>query len=221
MAAFQLQPAELPADFAVFPLSGALLLPGGRLPLNIFERRYLAMTDDCLCAGRLFGMVQPDETRPADNSGPALFRVGCLGRLSSFSETDDGRYLVTLTGVIRFAIAEELAMGRGYRRVRGDFRPYLRDLDLGVQSTGVERDVLIGALRRFFHSHGFDANWDAIEQMPDDMLVVTLCMVCPFEPVEKQALLEAATDEDRARTLVTLLEMGAAGPDPNQGRPAS
>ncbi len=221
MAAFHPQPSELPADFAVFPLSGALLLPGGRLPLNIFERRYLAMTDDCLCAGRLFGMVQPDETRPADNSGPALFRVGCLGRLSSFSETDDGRYLVTLTGVIRFVITEELAMGRGYRRVRADFRPYLQDLDSGEHPIGVERDVLIRALRRFFHSRGFDANWDAIEQMPDDMLVVTLCMVCPFEPVEKQALLEAGTEADRARTLVTLLEMGAAGPDPNQGRPAS
>ncbi len=179
------------------------------------------MMEDCLCAGRLFGMVQPDETRPDEAGRPALFRVGCLGRLSSFSETEDGRYLVTLTGVIRFAIAEELAMSRGYRRVRGDFSPYLDDLDLGDQAIGIDREALTRALRRYFERRGFDANWDAIEQMSEDMLVVTLCMVCPFEPAEKQALLEAKTDEDRARTLLTLLEMGAAAPDPGQGWVAS
>ncbi len=217
MDAFHPRRSELPADFAVFPLAGALLLPRGRLPLNIFEPRYLAMTEDSLCAGRLFGMIQPDETRPGGNSGPALFRVGCLGRLSSFSETEDGRYLITLTGVIRFAVSEELAMGRGYRRVRGDFSAYLDDLETGERPIGLERTRLIEALRRYFARRGFDANWDAIDRMSDDLLVVTLCMVCPFEPVEKQALLEAATDADRAQTLFALLEMGAAdaagGPD--------
>ena len=221
MAAFHPHQAELPNDFAIFPLSGALLLPRGRLPLNIFERRYLALTEDSLCAGRLFGMIQPDETRPDEAGRSALFRVGCLGRLSSFSETEDGRYLVTLTGVIRFAIAEELAMDRGYRRVKGDFSPYLGDLDLGKQAIGIQREALTGALRRYFDRRGFDANWDAIEQMHDDMLVITLSMVCPFEPAEKQALLEARTDEDRARTLLTLLEMGAAAPDPSPGWAAS
>ena len=221
MAVFHPRAAELPGEFAVFPLTGALLLPRGRLPLNIFEQRYLALTDDSLCAGRLFGMIQPDESMTPGNTGPALFRVGCLGRLSSFSETEDGRYLITLTGVIRFAVAEELAMGRGYRRVRGDFSPYLEDLDLAERSIGLERESLVQALRRFFAARGFDANWDAIDSMPDDMLVVTLCMVCPFEPVEKQALLEAATEADRARTLLTLLEIGAAGPGPSAGWQAS
>ena len=107
----------------MFPLAGALLLPRGRLPLNIFERRYLAMVEDSLGAGRMFGMIQPDPQQPESDAGPGLYRVGCLGRLSSFSETDDGRYLITLTGLIRFADAAELAMGRGYRRVRGDFSP--------------------------------------------------------------------------------------------------
>src|SRR5579872_261431 len=110
---------ELPGEFPVFPLPGALLLPRGKLPLNIFEPRYLAMTEDALGAGRMLAMIQPDANLPETANGTALFRVGCLGRLSSFSETDDGRYLITLTGVIRFAIAEEIGMRRGYRRVRG------------------------------------------------------------------------------------------------------
>ncbi len=212
---------ELPDEFAVFPLAGALLLPRGRLPLNIFEKRYVAMTEDALGAGRMLGMIQPDASAPAGNSGPGLFRIGCLGRLSSFSETDDGRYLITLTGIIRFAIAEELAMSRGYRRVRGDFSAFLADLDTTGQPIDLDRDKLLQALRRYFQRRGFDANWDAIEAMPDDMLVITLCMVCPFEPVEKQALLVAATDAERAETLLALLEMGAAGPDAGTSSPPS
>src|SRR5580704_7610121 len=124
MPAFHSRLQDLPTEFPVFPLAGALLLPRGRLPLNIFERRYLAMVEDSLGAGRMFGMIQPDPLRPEGETGPGLYRVGCLGRLSSFSETDDGRYLITLTGMIRFVVAAEVAMGRGYRRVRGDFSPY-------------------------------------------------------------------------------------------------
>lgn len=221
MAAFHPDPADLPAEFAVFPLPGALLLPRGKLPLNIFEPRYVAMTDDSLGAGRVFGMIQPDASLPVGNTGPALFRVGCLGRLSSFSETDDGRYLITLTGVIRFAVSEELAMERGYRRVRGDFSAYVDDLDLSPRAIGITRESLLQALRRYFAKRGFEANWDAIDRMPDDSLVVTLCMVCPFEPVEKQALLEAATVEERAQTLLALLEMGATEADPAPDRPLS
>ena len=130
MAAFHPRVEDLPGEFPVFPLPGALLLPRGKLPLNIFEPRYLAMTEDALGQGRMFGMIQPDPILPETDTGPGLFRVGCLGRLSSFSETDDGRYLITLTGVIRFAIAAEVAMRRGYRRVRGDCTPYLADLAL-------------------------------------------------------------------------------------------
>jgi Lon protease-like protein len=212
MAPFHPRVDDLPAEFPVFPLTGALLLPRGKLPLNIFEPRYLAMTDAALAAGRMFAMIQPDATRPPLQGGPALFTVGCLGRLTSFSETDDGRYLITLFGLIRFSIVSELPIRHGYRRVRADFSDYLADLEPppSPPRIGVPRDAVLTALRNYFTHRGFDANWDAIGGMPDDTLVTTLCMVCPFEPAEKQALLEAATDEDRGTILLTLLEMGAA-----------
>ncbi len=210
MSCFQPRAEDLPAEFAVFPLEGALLLPRGKLPLNIFEPRYLAMTEDALAAGRMFGMLQPDPTAAAGPSGPALYRIGCLGRLSSFSETDDGRYLITLTGLIRFAVLAELAMRRGYRRVRGDVSAYLADLRPPPQPITVARDALIAALRSYFARRGFQANWEAIRRIPDDMLVITLSMVCPFESAEKQALLEAETEADRAAALLALLQMGAA-----------
>jgi Lon protease-like protein len=212
MAPFHPRVDDLPAEFPVFPLTGALLLPRGKLPLNIFEPRYLAMTDAALAAGRMFAMIQPDATRPPLQGGPALFTVGCLGRLTSFSETDDGRYLITLFGLIRFSVVDELPIRHGYRRVRADFSGYLADLEPppSPPAIGVSRDAVLAALRSYFAHRGFDANWDAIGRMPDDTLVTTLCMVCPFEPAEKQALLEAATDEDRGTILLTLLEMGAA-----------
>jgi Lon protease-like protein len=212
---------DLPTEFPVFPLAGALLLPRGRLPLNIFEPRYLAMVEDSLGAGRMFGMIQPDPHGAEGETGPGLYRVGCLGRLSSFSETDDGRYLITLTGLIRFAVAAEGAMGRGYRRVRGDFSPYGADLEAGPDSIGVEREALLTTLRGYFARRNFEANWDAVRRMDDAALVTTLSMICPFEPAEKQALLEAATDEDRAATLLALLQMGAAATDAPPGRPLS
>ncbi|MDQ2801376.1 MAG: LON peptidase substrate-binding domain-containing protein, partial [Pseudomonadota bacterium] len=180
MVAFHPRIEDLPAEFPVFPLAGALLLPRGRLPLNIFERRYLAMTEDALAAGRMFGMVQPDPVAEATPQGPALYSVGCLGRLSSFSETDDGRFLITLTGLIRFRVHAELPMTHGYRRVHGDIRPYVRDLDLDLRPIGVEREALLAALRGYFAQRGFEANWEAIRRIPDDMLVVTLAMSCPF-----------------------------------------
>jgi uncharacterized protein len=201
----------LPTEFAVFPLAGALLLPKGKLPLNIFEPRYLAMTEDALASGRLFGMIQPDPTAPATKTGPGLYRVGCLGRLSAFSETDDGRFLITLTGIIRFAIIDELAPQRGYRRVRSDLARYRADLDLPPQPIGIERKSLTQALRAYFSRSGIHADWEAIDRLPDEMLVITLCMLCPFEPVEKQALLEAETPADRACALLALLQMGGVG----------
>jgi uncharacterized protein len=221
MANFHPRVDDLPGEFPVFPLPGALLLPRGQLPLNIFEPRYLAMTEDALGQRRMFGMIQPDPTLPESGTGPGLFRVGCLGRLSSFSETDDGRYLITLTGVIRFVIAGEIDMRRGYRRVRADFAPYRADLELEPGPIGIERDPLLAALRSYFTHRGFDANWDAIKRLPDDMLVITLAMVCPFEPAEKQALLEAPGDAERASTLLTLLQMGAMAQDSPGGRSVS
>ena|SRR5271165_873820 len=221
MANFHPRMEDLPSDFAVFPLPGALLLPHGKLPLRIFEPRYVAMTDDALGQGRMFGMIQPDASVPDIATGPSLFRVGCLGRLSSFSESDEGHYLITLTGVIRFSIAAEIEMRRGYRRVRGDFAPYRTDLDLEPRSIGAPRETLLTALRGYFTHRGIDANWDAIKRLPDDMLVVTLAMVCPFEPAEKQALLEAPTDAERAAALLTLLQMGALAQDTPGGRRVS
>lgn len=200
---------ELPNEFAVFPLPGALLLPRGKLPLNIFEPRYVALTMDALASGRMFGMVQPEPGREGAENGPAIYRVGCLGRLTSFAETEDGRLLVTLTGVIRFRVAEELTMRRGYRRVRGEFAGFEADLEPGDAPIEIDRTALLAALRPYFRARGIDANWDAIEETSDAMLVLTLCMVCPFEAPEKQMLLEAADAQDRAAMLVALLQMGA------------
>jgi len=221
MPRFHPKVADLPREFPVFPLPGVLLLPRGKLPLRIFEPRYLAMTEDALGQGRMFGMIQPDPTAAEIQTGPGLFRIGCLGRISSFTETDEGHFLITLTGLIRFAVAGELAMRRGYRRIRGDFAPYHTDLDLHQPATDVARDALLGALRGYFTHRDIEANWDAIKRLPDDMLVVTLAMVCPFEPAEKQALLEVATEEERASALLALLQMGALAQDVCGGRSVS
>ncbi len=204
-------PVDMPAEIAVFPLSGALLLPQGRLPLNIFEPRYLAMTQDSMAAGRMFGMIQPDPGAAPGPNGPGLYRTGCLGRLTSFAETEDGRMLVTLTGLIRFRVVEELEMRRGYRRVRADYAPFLADLDTDAPPPAIDRPGLLAALQPFFKLRGIEANWDAVEQTSDPMLVLTLAMVCPFDVPEKQALLEAATTADRAAMLIALLQMGAHG----------
>ena len=214
MQPFHPRLADLPAEIAVFPLTGALLLPRGRLPLNIFEPRYLAMTMDALGQGRLFGMVQPDARGKA---GPGLYRIGCLGRISSFSETDDGRLLITLIGVTRFRILEELPLAQGgYRRVRADYSDFVTDL-LEADPPPLDRPALLGALKPYFQVRGIEANWDAVEQTPDALLVTMLAMVCPFDPPEKQALLEAAEGQERAEMLVTLLRMGAAANMPNPG----
>ncbi len=219
MAPFATRAEDLPAEFPVFPLAGALLLPRGRLPLNVFEPRYLALTEDALAAGRLFGMIQPDPSRPDGATGPAVFAVGCLGRLISFSETDDGRYLITLAGITRFRVAAELAMRRGYRRVRADFSAFFPDLAPPPEAPGFARPALIADLRAYFAHRNIDANWDAIGRMPDHELVVTLCMACPFAPPEKQALLEAATPAERAATLQALLRMDRHTPPSGDDAP--
>lgn len=220
MPAFHPGKDDLPSEFAVFPLPGALLLPRGKLPLRIFEPRYLAMTEDALGRGRMFAMIQPDPTTPETANGPGLFRVGCLGRLSSFNETDEGHFLITLNGVIRFAVAGEIDMQRGYRRVLGDFSPYLADLE-PPPPIGIDRDALLDTLRGYFTQRGFEADWNAIKRLPDDLLVLTLSMVCPFEPAEKQALLEAPSESERAATLMALLSMGALASDTPGGRSVS
>lgn len=220
MPAFHPRFEDLPPEIAIFPLSGALLLPQGRLPLNIFEPRYLAMIEAALASRRMFGMVQPETARAAGATGPATYAVGCLGRLSSFSETDDGRFLITLTGLLRFRIAEELPLAcGGFRRVRADYAPFRADLEAEAASPKLDRAALLAALRAYFRTRGIQANWDAIEKTDDALLVISLCMVCPFAVPEKQALLEAATPDARAAMLVSLLEMGARAPDPPTERP--
>jgi Lon protease-like protein len=221
MAAFHPGLDELPQEFAVFPLSGALLLPRGKLPLNIFEERYLAMTLDSLAAGRMFGMVQPDAHAQANGDESALYRVGCLGRVSSYSETDDGRLLITLSGIIRFDITAELEMRHGYRRVRGDFSRFEADMATPPPAVALDREKIMTALRGYFQHRQVQANWDAIKALSDDALVITLAMACPFEAVEKQAVLEAPNDTDRADVLIALLQMGAASPDPPPGHSVS
>ncbi|MCQ4161578.1 LON peptidase substrate-binding domain-containing protein [Roseomonas sp. GC11] len=222
MDPFQTRPEALPGEIPIFPLAGALLLPQGRLPLNIFESRYLAMVEDAMAAGRMLGMVLPDPAKPRSGGRSTLYRTGCLGRIASFSETEDGRYLITLRGLLRFRVAEELADSpRGYRRVRPDFSPYLADLAESQQGPppGPEPGPLLEALRGYFQSQGIEADWAAIERSQTGPLVTTLCMICPFEEAEKQALLEAPAPEQRAQMLVALLRMGSAGPAP-AGRPS-
>lgn len=219
MSALQPEFSQLPAEIPIFPLSGALLLPGGRLPLNIFEPRYLAMVDDSMAAGRMFGMVQPDPALPKTDIGSQIYKVGCLGRLSSFAETDDGRYLITLTGIIRFRVMEEAGLHRGYRRALVEYGDYAPDLILDRPSPQIDREALLGALRPYFKARGIEANWEAVEGTGDATLVTTLSMVCPFDVREKQALLEARGPAERAAMLIALMQMGSHGMAP-EGRPS-
>jgi hypothetical protein len=199
---------ELPGRLPIFPLTGVLLLPRGRLPLNIFEKRYLAMTADALKADRFIGMVQPQDGA-GDAGEPAVYRTGCAGRMTSFGETDDGRYLITLTGVARFDIAGELPRERPYRQVVPDWQPYRGDLE--PADAPLDRPRLLAALKPFLERHRIAADWPAVEATPDERLVTTIAMVAPFQPSEKQALLEARDLGERARLLTALVEMAAHG----------
>jgi uncharacterized protein len=196
---------DLPATMPVFPLPGMLLLPGGRLPLNIFEPRYLAMFDDALASNRLIGIIQPSPGEQ-QTTVPALYPTGCAGRIVQFSETDDGRYLLTLLGVSRFGTTSEIASMRGYRRVLPDWSLFHGDLDC-AEDPGIHRDRLLAVLRAYFTGKGIKADWDAIERTDNAQLVTTLAMLCPFDPTEKQALLVAADASTRAETMIALMEM--------------
>ena len=200
----------LPSILPIFPLTGVLLLPRGRLPLNIFEPRYLAMTRDALAGARLIGMVQPGDPRVAADN-PPVYPMGCAGRITSFSETVDGRFLITLTGISRFRIREELALLEGYRRVVPEWREFARDL-ASDDEPGFDRDRLLRGLRAYFQHHKIEADWDAITSVPGERLVTSIAMICPFEPSEKQALLEAPDLDERARLLTAIVEMAALNP---------
>jgi hypothetical protein len=209
---------RLPAELPVFPLTGVLLLPRGRLPLNIFEPRYLAMFDDALAGERMIGMIQPSgAATQGDQLSPALYAIGCAGRITSFSESGDGRYLVALDGVSRFRITEELPLQRGYRRVIPDWTPFAADLT--EEELTLDRARLIELLQAYFRQQQLSANWEAIGQAPDERLLTSLAMICPFEPPEKQALLEAGCLSDRARLMMSLLEIAIAGHQGEDDRP--
>ncbi|MFV0475578.1 MAG: LON peptidase substrate-binding domain-containing protein [Pikeienuella sp.] len=199
--------ADLPESLPVFPLSDALLLPRGRLPLNIFEPRYLAMFEDALKTGRrLIGMVQPaDAAEP-----PALRGVGCAGRIVSFSETEDGRYLVVLAGICRFAPREELDGFTPYRRIRPDWSPWASDLGPQVPDEGFDRPRFMKLLKRYFAAAGLSTDWDSLQEADEEMLVNSLAMLCPFSAEEKQALLEAKLLGDRRASLIALMEFAIA-----------
>ena len=197
---------ELPDEIPIFPLGGALLLPRCRLPLNIFEPRYLNMTAAALAAPqRLIGMIQPQ--RQADGGEPEIFRTGCAGRIVSFGETEDGRYLITLKGLIRFAVEREIGPRDGYRRVRARFGAFREDLAEPSTDIDVDRERLLRALRAYLSQQNVDANWEAIEGTEDSRLIDSLAMMCPFRASEKQALLEAPDTAERAGIVMTLLEM--------------
>jgi hypothetical protein len=204
--------AALPAILPIFPLTGVLLLPRGRLPLNIFEPRYLAMTRDALAGERLIGMVQPSDPVSSD-SNPPVYPTGCAGRITSFSETEDGRFLITLTGTSRFRIREELPLLEGYRRVVPEWREFARDLGAEAEPA-FDRDRLLRGLKAYFQQHQISADWDAVTSVPGERLVTSIAMICPFEPSEKQALLEAPDLDERARLLTAIVEMAAMNQPP-------
>jgi Lon protease-like protein len=206
----------LPETLPIFPLTGVLLLPRGKLPLNIFEPRYLAMTRDAMGGERLIGMVQPSDP-PIRELNPAVYPTGCAGRITSFSETEDGRLLITLTGVSRFRIREELPLVSGYRRVVAEWQEFSADRD--ADAAVFDRSRLVAGLRTFFTQRQVQADWEAIDRAPGEHLVTSIAMMCPFAPNEKQALLEAATLDERARLLTALIEMTATAPlpDPDGG----
>ncbi|MET0545555.1 MAG: LON peptidase substrate-binding domain-containing protein [Caulobacterales bacterium] len=196
---------DLPSTIPIFPLSGAVVFPHGALPLNIFEPRYLNMVDDAMCGQRIIGMIQP--VGPGENEEhPHVVDIGCAARITSYSETDDGRYLITLTGICRFRVAQELEVMTPYRQVLPDFKPYKSDLDSQGDSLLMEKPSLLEALSDYLVRTGLGAMSSGLQSAPVESLINTLAAACPFEPAEKQALLEAPGLAERAGLLKALFE---------------
>jgi Lon protease-like protein len=197
---------DIPATLPVFPLSGVLLLPGGRLPLNIFEPRYLQMMDDAIAGDRLIGMIQPQlEGDLRDDGEPELCEAGCIGRLTSFAESGDGRYLIALEGVCRFRLGEELAVKTPYRQCR--IMPFVGDLSDDPTGKEIDRLGLLKAFRAYLEANELEADWDSVSRAENAMLVNALSMMAPYGAAEKQALLEAPDLKTRADTLIAITEM--------------
>ena len=197
--------SDLPIAIPVFPLPGALLLPRAKLPLHIFEPRYLAMIEDVMkTPERLLGMIQP-------NGGRGLHRIGCAGRLTAFSETEDGRYMITLTGISRFRLIDEVEGFTPYRKFNVSWDGFERDLGPVERDSEMDRDVLLSLLERFFEDKGLSTDWDGIRDAEDELLINSLSMLCPFEPEDRQALLEAPELAQRRETLITLISYALHG----------
>ncbi len=206
-----MKPGDLPETIPLFPLPGVLLLPRARLPLHVFEPRYLAMLEDALkTPGRLIGMIQP---RPAGKAGRRLAAIGCAGRVTGFSETEDGRYMITLTGVSRFRLLREVAGFAPYLRGEVGWDDFARDRGPSEQDPGLVRADFIALLARFFAARDLAADWDSLKEAEDEMLVNSLAMLCPFEPEDRQALLEAPTLQARRETLMTLMDFALRAGD--------
>ncbi len=204
-------PADLPGTIPVFPLPGALLLPRGQMPLNIFEPRYLEMVDDSLRDGhRLIGMIQPDTAHPGPEARPNLYKIGCAGRITQLAETGDGRYLLQLTGVARFRIEQELTVATAYRQCQVTYAPFADDFIARKGEDDVDRKTLLAALTAFLKANNLKADWEGIESAPNEALVNALAMMSPYDPAEKQAMLEAPDLKTRAEILVAVTEIGLA-----------
>lgn len=198
---------DLPQVIPVFPLPGAILLPRGQMPLNIFEPRYLNMIDDAMAGDRILGMIQP-VGGPARL--PSLSGVGCAGRITSFAETSDGRYLITLTGVCRFRVASELPTQTPYRQVRAAFAPFEPDLSAPTGGEDFDREGFLMALRHYLERRQLEIDWETAEAAPQEALINSLSMALPFEPAVKQALLESPGLADRVEVLTALMRIDAA-----------
>jgi Lon protease-like protein len=199
---------ELPRTIPVFPLTGVLLLPRGRLPLNIFEPRYLRMLEDARKGNGLIGMIQPAKADTDMQDAPALYRVGCLGTISEYAPAKEGRFRIALAGVCRFEVIEEMPRTKLYREMLVSYAPYRADFE--VASGGFDRKRLVRAMEGFFKLSNLKVDWSAVAKAPDDALVSALAMMCPFAPPEKQALLEATSLGERAEIVTTLMEMALA-----------
>lgn len=208
-----IQPVDLPDMIAVFPLPGALLLPRAKLPLHLFEPRYLQMLDDCLkTPHRLIGMVQPRK----NGTGHGLHEIGCAGRLTQFSETDDGRYMITLSGLSRFRVVAEVEGFTPYRRCSVDWEGYDADRRAQPDHLGFDRSALMSLLERYFEARGLSTDWKSMQEADDELLVNSLSMLLDFPPEDKQALLEARELQARLETLTTLLEFGLRSGSPEE-----
>src|ERR1700745_3232903 len=201
-------PADLPETIAVFPLPGALLLPRGQMPLNIFEPRYLAMVDDAFRDGhRLIGMIQPDVAHSSNEAKPTLFRVGCVGRITQLAESRDGRYVLELTGISRYKVVEEMTVLTAYRQCKVDYFPFLDDFTARKGEDAVDREALLEVLTYLLNANNLKVDWEGVESAPNEALVNALAMMSPYGPAEKQAMLEAPDLKTRAEVLVALPEL--------------